>query len=89
MMIRPSTALQNEFKSIAAYCKQQKKPVFITEEGEGEYVLMSLDRYHAQNELMDLRAKLLQAEIEIERGEFFTLEQVEAHMEEWLKDETL
>ena len=89
MMIRPHTAMQNDFNSIHSYCHKKGKPVFLTKDGEGDLVVMSLERYHAQNELMNLRAKLLQAELEIERGEYYTMEEVEAHMEEWLKDETL
>ena len=89
MMIRPASALQNEYHAVSDYCHKKGKPVFITKDGEGDLVVMSLDRYHAQNELIELRAKLLQAELEIERGEYYTLEEVEAHMEAWLADETI
>ena len=89
MMIRPASAIPNDYRSMFTYCREKKKPVFLTEEGEGQYVLMSLDRYHAQNELLDLRAKLLEAELEIERGEYYTLDEVKAHMEAWLADETI
>jgi len=88
MMIRPTAALQDDLHVISNYCHKKGKPVFLTKEGEADLVVMSIDRYHAQNELMDLRASLLQAELEVERGEFYTIEEVEALMEVWLKDET-
>ena len=86
MMIRPHTAMQNDFGAIAAYCNEKGKPVFITEEGEGKYVFMSLDRYHAYNEMLDLRAKLLDAERQYQNGEVYTLEEVEEMMEVWRRD---
>ncbi|MCL2106111.1 MAG: hypothetical protein FWH26_03490 [Oscillospiraceae bacterium] len=90
MMIRPTAALKNDFVEIADYCRQHGKPVFLTKGGEGDLVVMSFARYQAQNELIGLHAKLLEADMQIERGEkLFTLDEIEAQMEEWRKDEEL
>jgi len=78
--------MQNDFKSIAAYCREKGKPVFITEDGEGEYVFMSRERYEAFNEILKLRASLLQSEMQYQRGEVYTHEEVEAIIEAWYRD---
>ncbi|MDR3313509.1 MAG: hypothetical protein LBS96_03520 [Oscillospiraceae bacterium] len=88
MMIRPVSAVNKDFHEISSYCHKHGKPVFLTKEGEGDLVIMSFDRYQAQQELMGLRAKLLEAELQVERGEkLFTMEEIRAQMEEWRKDE--
>ena len=87
MMIRPMSAIQNDTRTITAYCRERKKPVFLTEDGEGEYVFMTREHYEGYNEMLKLRAMLYEAEEDIRQGRVFTLEEVEAYMEEWLKDE--
>ena len=42
MMIKPSTSLRNEYNEISSYCKQNKQPVFLTKNGEGDLVVMSM-----------------------------------------------
>ena len=60
--IRPSTALRNEYNEISAYCKEKGQPVFLTKNGEGDLVVMSIDAYNAREEWLNVREKLLEAE---------------------------
>jgi len=62
MLIKPSTALRNEYGVISALCKEKKEPVFLTKNGEGDLVLMSIETYKYREEMLDLREKLLSAE---------------------------
>ena len=62
MMIRPSTALRNEYSSISTLCKEKQAPVFITKNGEGDLVVMDIETYQFREEMLDLREKLLTAE---------------------------
>ena len=62
MKIRPSTALRNEYNEISDYCKKEGKPVFITKNGEGDLVVMSIEAYEMREEMLNIRAKLLKAE---------------------------
>ena len=62
MTIRPSTSLRNEYNSISQYCKEKNEPVFLTKNGEGDLVLMSIEAYKYREEMLDLREKLLSAE---------------------------
>ena len=89
MMIRPASAIQNQsgYKALTDYCKQQRKPVFLTEDGEGDFVLMSREHYEGYNEMLKLRSMLLDAEDDIRNGRVYTLGEVKAYMEVWQKDE--
>jgi len=88
MMIRPASAIQNQigYNTLADYCRKQRKPVFLTEEGAGDIVVMSLEHYESYNEMVKLRLALVEAEDDIRNGRVYTLEEVEAYMEVWLKD---
>lgn len=62
MLIKPSTALRNEYNNIATLCKEKREPVFLTKNGEGDLVVMSIETYKFREEMLDLREKLLSAE---------------------------
>ena len=62
MLIKPSTALRNEYNEISKICKEKQQPVFVTKNGEGDLVVMSIEYYTKREELLDLREKLLEAE---------------------------
>ena len=64
MVIKPSTALRNEYNDISKFCKEKMEPVFLTKNGEGDLVVMSLEAYSSREEMLDLREKLLDAEMQ-------------------------
>lgn len=63
MKIKPSTSLRNEYNEIADYCKESMEPIYLTKNGEGDLVVMSIEAYAYREELLDLREKLLDAEM--------------------------
>ncbi len=64
MIIKASAALRNDYASISNLAKQTKEPIYITKNGEGDMVLMSIDAFEKHEQTLELRKKILQAEEE-------------------------
>ena len=83
MKIKPSTCLRNEYNDISEYCKREKQPVYLTKNGEGDLVVMSLEAYSYREEMLDLREKLLEAEAQRLSGAItFSADEVNNRLEE-------
>ncbi|MBR7008874.1 MAG: type II toxin-antitoxin system Phd/YefM family antitoxin [Ruminococcus sp.] len=83
MMIKPSTSLRNEYNEISSYCKQNKQPVFLTKNGEGDLVVMSMEAYSYREEMLNLREKLLEAEAQrLSGARVYSVDEVDKMMED-------
>ncbi len=75
--IRPISDLRNKANEISDFCRQEREPVFITKNGVGDMVVMSIEVYERQQALIELFGKLAEAEGEIANGaageDFFTV----------------
>jgi len=60
--IRPISDLRNNFNSISDVCHNNAEPVFITKNGQGDLVVMSMALYERQQAQLDLYKKLLEAD---------------------------
>lgn len=69
MIIKASAALRNDYSSISTLAKETKEPIYITKNGEGDLVLMSIDAFEKREQILQLRAKVLQAEQQRINGE--------------------
>ena len=67
--IRPISDLRNNANDISEFCHMQREPVFITKNGIGDMVVMSVETYEKQQSLLNLYAKLAEAEAEIANGD--------------------
>ena len=65
--IRPIAELRNTSK-ISEICHNQLEPVFITKNGYGDLVIMSMETYERQFALVDVYKKLGEAEKQIADG---------------------
>ncbi len=63
-IIRPISDLRNNFNQISELCHKEGEPVFITKNGQGDLVVMSLALYEKLQALIDLYQKLSEAEVE-------------------------
>jgi len=66
--IRPISDLRNNSNEISEFCRTSREPVFITKNGVGDMVVLSLEMYELQQAQLDLYAKLAEAETEIASG---------------------
>lgn len=69
MIIKASASLRNDYSSISALAKETKEPIYITKNGEGDLVLMSIDAFEKREQILQLRSKVIQAEQERIDGE--------------------
>ncbi|MHB1407340.1 MAG: type II toxin-antitoxin system Phd/YefM family antitoxin [Desulfitobacteriaceae bacterium] len=66
--IRPISDLRNNANEISQFCHSEREPVFITKNGTGDMVVMSIELYERQQALIELYSKLFEAEAEIANG---------------------
>jgi prevent-host-death family protein len=66
--IRPISDLRNNANEISEWCHKEREPVFITKNGVGDMVVMSMETFERQQALLDLYGKLAEAEGEIASG---------------------
>jgi prevent-host-death family protein len=66
--IRPISDLRNNSNEISEFCRVSREPVFITKNGVGDMVVLSLEMYERQQAQLEIYAKLAEAEAEIASG---------------------
>jgi len=62
MIIKPSTALRNEYAEISRLAKESGEPIYLTKNGEGDLVVMAIATFEKQKRLLELKAKILEDE---------------------------
>jgi len=67
LQIRPITDLRNT-NEISEICHSQQEPIFITKNGYGDLVVMSIETYERQLSLANIYKKLSEAEMQIANG---------------------
>lgn len=65
--IRPITDLRNT-NEISELCHKHQEPIFITKNGYGDLVVMSIETYERQLALVGVYKKLAEAEEQIAEG---------------------
>lgn len=87
MIIKASAALRNDYTSISNMAKETKEPIYITKNGEGDLVLMSIDAFERREQMLKVREKVLQAEQERLNGaETLSVAQAREQLRERLND---
>lgn len=64
MIIKGSSVLRNNYPETSRLAKDSQEPIYITNNGEGEGVYMSLDAFEKREEMLNMRARILQTEEE-------------------------
>lgn len=69
MQIKPSTILRNDYGAISNLAHETREPIYITKNGEGDIVVMSIDAYEEREKMLNHRAAILEAEFARLNGE--------------------
>ena len=87
MYITSSANLRNNYRKIANRCKETGEPVFLTTNGEGDLVLMSIEAYTDLITHRAIEKELMRIESEEKAGRisYVTLENFEKETEEILR----
>ena len=67
-MIRPISDLRNKANELSVFAHESGEPIYITKNGEGNLVLMSLASYGKMELKIDLMSKLAVAQAEEAAG---------------------
>jgi len=68
-IIKSISSLRNRTREIATICHNQDEPVYLTTNGEGDLVVMSIDHYERLKAQVDLFEKLGVAQAQSAAGE--------------------
>ena len=81
-IIKPASALRNDYVEISRLARESKQPVFLTKNGTGDMVLLSMEEYDEKIALLELYEKLSEGEDDIKHGRVKSLDQVSEMMKE-------
>ena len=75
----PSTSLRNQYNDISEKCKSTGEPIYLTKNGEGDLVVMSIDAFEKQQNLLKLKEMLLDIDLEQKNGaKFYSIDDLDA-----------
>ena len=81
MQIKSSTTLRNNYGDISSLAHQTQEPIFITKNGEGDLVVMSVESYGERDKVLKHREAVLEAELSRLSGEpTYTIEEMKIRL---------
>ena len=63
--IRPSAELRNKYNEISSLCKKTREPVYITVNGHGDTVILSLEQFNQMQSELELLKMLSESEDDV------------------------
>ena len=72
--IRPSAELRNKYNEISNLCKETREPVYITVNGHGDTVILSLEQFNQMQAELELLKMLSESEDDVRNGRLAPVE---------------
>lgn len=66
--IKSSTDLRNNYNEISTFCHDSREPIFITKNGQGDLVVMSIETYEMLNGKLELYRLLDEGRVSVNEG---------------------
>lgn len=83
MKLKPSTVLRNDYQQISTLAKASGEPIIITNKGEADLVIQSVEAYEEREKMLDHRASILEAEFSrLSGAETFTVNEIRSRLKE-------
>ena len=83
MKIKSYTVLRNDYNTISTLTHETQEPIYITKNGEGDIVLMSVDAFENREQVLQHRAAILEAEFSRLNGEpTYTVDEIRRKLKE-------
>ena len=77
-VIRKSADLKNSYREISEFCHKYREPVFITQNGEGDLAVMSVETYEEITGKRSLYNLLEDGVNDIKKGKILSEEEMDA-----------
>lgn len=74
-VIRPSADLRNNYNEISEFCHENAEPVFITRNGKGDLVVMSIEMYNSLEKRFSLYSFIQKGLDDYKNGNVIPLEE--------------
>lgn len=75
-----STALRNGYNDISTFCHNEKEPIFITKNGQGDLALMSIEQYEELISKAELYKKIEEGLSDLENGKVKSYKDIRAEI---------
>lgn len=86
-IIKPISDLRNKSNEISTLAHESHEPIYITKNGEGDLVVLSIEQYRRMERKLDLYGKLAVAQAQVVSGEKTkTLKELSATMRKRLNE---
>lgn len=83
MQLKPSTTLRNDYQQISTLAKASGEPIFITNKGEADLVVLSMEAYEEREKMLAHRASILEAEFSrLSGAPTYSVEEIRARLKE-------
>jgi prevent-host-death family protein len=80
MIIKPASELRNNFTGISRIVHDKNEPIFLTRNGSGDMVVMSMEQYNASVARLELYEKLTRSEADSDNNRVRPWEEVKTFM---------